>query len=115
MSRLKPSTKVSIYNERAGSGGHRKEGPEGALQGQEAGPLARPLKGPKPNSRFLMVLYPREGTEAPGVREAVGHGMGWGGEAWAEGGDGGKAASAPRLPPAPRRTHSFPWDEHRKG
>lgn len=40
----------------------------------------------------------------------------WDGEAWALGGDGGKVATAPSIPPGLPAGHtSFPWDEHRKG
>lgn len=39
--------------------------------------------------------------------------MGWGGEAWAVGGEGGKVAMPLASPPPRRRTHSFPWDEHK--
>lgn len=93
------------------SGGARVSSPFG---GSRAPTL--PLKGTKPNSIvFIKGLYPQAGEDPRG--EGRGWGMGWGagGVARAVGGDGGKVAIAPRLPPPPRRTHSFPWDEHRKG
>lgn len=82
----------------------------------EATPLTLPLKGTKPNSIDIYKGSLSPGREYP-RGEGWGWGMGWGagGEAWAVGGDGGKVAIAPRLLPPPRRTHSFPWDEHRKG
>lgn len=120
--RLEPSTKVSIYNERVRSeGGHRKKrGQREHSRGRRLGPWPPPLKGPKPNSRVLSgPLSLRKGQspqEGEGRRWGMGWGVGcrWGG--WVGGGDGGEAASAPRLPPPlPRPTHTFPWDEHRKG
>lgn len=83
---------------------------------REATPLDPPFKGTKPNSIDIIEdLNPQGGADPRG--EGWGWGMGWGagGEAWVVGGNGGKVATAPSLPPPRCRTHSFPWDEHRKG
>ena len=102
---------------RVGSrGGHRKRWGQSKLSIRRQPRPTLPLKGTKPKSIvFIKGLYPQAGEDPRG--EGWGWGMGWGagGVARAVGGDGGKVAIAPRLPPTPRRTHSFPWDEHRKG
>lgn len=70
---LKPSTKVTIYNEGVESGGgHRKEWGQSELH-LEATPLAPPLKGTKPDS----VIY--KGSLSPG---RVGPWVRDGGGAW---------------------------------